>query len=369
MHGQTLVAIYGSRADAERTRDRLREAGIPDSDIRVSAADSGTPGVSESAVPDNSIAPRAHGDGGFLDWLFGSDVSENDRTWYASNLKEGRTAVSVYLRDETNRQRVEDVLEQSDPIDIDQEGLGAVSGTGTIGQAATTGVTAGTSLPTSRLSTDATTGITGADVASRRAEADLSAGGVRAAAAPAVAAEGEQVIPVAKEEIEIGKRTVERRRRIRVHVVERPVEEQVTLHDERVSVERRPVSGERTVPADALQEREIEVTERHEEPVVEKTARTVEEVVIHREAAERVETVRDTVRETKVDVDREASGTAGLGRREDLGIDRAAAGSKPGTTLDGETVRDDRSLGERISDKAHDLKEDAKDAVTPTRKP
>lgn len=366
MHGQTLVAIYGSRADAERTRDRLREAGIPDSDIRLSAEDSSASGVSESVVPDNSIAPRAHGDGGFLDWLFGSDVSENDRTWYASNLSEGRTAVSVYVRDETNRQRVEDVLEQSDPIDIEQEGLGAVSGTGTIGQTATTGMSAGTSSPTSRLPTDATTGVSGADVASRRAEADLSAGGVRASAAPA--AEGDQVIPVAKEEIEVGKRAVERRRRIRVHVVERPIEEQITLRDERVSVERRPVSGERTVAADALQEREIEVTERREEPVVEKTARTVEEVVIHKEATERVETVRDTVRETKVDVDREASGTAGVDRRGDLGIDRAAAGSKPATPLDGETVRDDRGLGERISDKAHDLKDDAKDAVRPTRK-
>jgi hypothetical protein len=177
------------------------------------------------------------------------------------------------------------------------------------------------------------------------------------------------VIPVAKEEIEIGKRAVERRRRIRVHVVERPVEEQVTLHDERVTVERRPVSGERIVGADALQEREIEVTERREEPVVDKKARTVEEVVIHKEAAERVETVRDKVRETKVDVDREAAGTAGLDHGRDLGIDRAAAGSKPGSTLDDGTVRDDRSLGERISDKAHDLKENAKDAVTPTRKP
>jgi hypothetical protein len=43
----------------------------------------------------------------------------------------------------------------------------------------------------------------------------------------------------------------------------------------------------------------------HEEPVVEKRARQVEEVVVHRDANERVETVRDSVRETKVDVDKE----------------------------------------------------------------
>jgi stress response protein YsnF len=368
MRGQTLVAIYASRADAERTRDRLRAAGIPDADIRLSAEDSSTAGASETVAPDNSIAPRAHGEGGFLDWLFGSDVSENDRTWYASTLNEGRTAVSVYLRDDANRQRVEDVLDQSDPIDIDDDGLGAASGTGTgtVGQTAATGASADLS-PSSRRLTDEAGVTAGArsDMASRTAEADLRAG---AQASTSPTTEGEQVIPVAKEEIEIGKRAVERRRRIRVHVVERPVEEQVTLRDERVSVERRPVSGDRAVAAaDALQEREIEVTERREEAVVEKTARAVEEVVIHKEASERVETVRDTVRETKVDVDREGTGAAGLDRGEVAGIDRAAAGSKPGATLEGESVRDDRSLGERIGDKAHDLKEDAKDAVRPTR--
>jgi stress response protein YsnF len=79
------------------------------------------------------------------------------------------------------------------------------------------------------------------------------------------------------------------------------VEEQIRLRDERVIVERRPASGEVPSGADGMQEREFEVTERHEEPVVEKRAREVEDVVVRREANERVETVR----ETKVDVDKE----------------------------------------------------------------
>ena len=63
-----------------------------------------------------------------------------------------------------------------------------------------------------------------------------------------------------------------------------------------------------------MQERVFEVTERHEEPVAEKRAREVEEVVVRREANERVETVRDTVRETKVDVDQKPAD-----RRVDIG--------------------------------------------------
>jgi hypothetical protein len=39
MEGHNLVAIYGSRADAERARDRLIQAGIPEGDIRLSASD------------------------------------------------------------------------------------------------------------------------------------------------------------------------------------------------------------------------------------------------------------------------------------------------------------------------------------------
>jgi stress response protein YsnF len=86
--------------------------------------------------------------------------------------------------------------------------------------------------------------------------------------------------------------------------VETPVEQQVNLRDERVVVERRPASGTTAGGAKLSGEREFEVTERREEPVVEKSARPVEEVVVRKEANERVETVRDTVRETKVDVDK-----------------------------------------------------------------
>jgi len=46
----------------------------------------------------------------------------------------------------------------------------------------------------------------------------------------------------------------------------------------------------------------IEVTERAEEAVVAKEARVIEEVVVGKQVQERVETIRDTVRRTDVDV-------------------------------------------------------------------
>ncbi len=123
-----------------------------------------------------------------------------------------------------------------------------------------------------------------------------------AAATPGV--EGE-AIPIVEEDIRIGKRVVGRGGvRVRSYVLERPVEQDVTLRDERVEVERRPVDRPAgTVPADAFRERSIEVTATGEEAVVQKDARVVEEVVVRKDAQERTETVRDTVRKTEVEVE------------------------------------------------------------------
>jgi stress response protein YsnF len=54
----------------------------------------------------------------------------------------------------------------------------------------------------------------------------------------------------------------------------------------------------------------IEVTETVEEPVVSKRARVVEEVIVNKEAKDRVETIRDTVRSTGVKVEPEKTSQA-----------------------------------------------------------
>ncbi len=64
------------------------------------------------------------------------------------------------------------------------------------------------------------------------------------------------------------------------------------------------------VPAGAFEERVFEVRATGEEAVVSKEARVVEEIVLRKEAADRLEIVRDTVRETKVDVEDSTTRTA-----------------------------------------------------------
>jgi uncharacterized protein (TIGR02271 family) len=120
---------------------------------------------------------------------------------------------------------------------------------------------------------------------------------------------GEEVVPLAEERLTVGKRLVNRgTTRVRRFVVETPVEEAVTLHSERVSVDRRPVAAGATVGDTAFTDRTIELTETDEEAVVSKATRVKEEVVINKAATDRVETIRDTVRHEDVEVTRDGRG-------------------------------------------------------------
>lgn len=126
---------------------------------------------------------------------------------------------------------------------------------------------------------------------------------------------GETAIPVVEEELQVGKREVERGGvRVESRVSERPVEEQVHLREEHVHVERRPVDRPVGDAENLFREGTLEVSERAEEAVVAKEARVVEEVVVGKEVSERTETIRDTVRRTDVNVE-EVEGDADTRRR------------------------------------------------------
>jgi uncharacterized protein (TIGR02271 family) len=130
---------------------------------------------------------------------------------------------------------------------------------------------------------------------------------VSGTASPRGVGEGsEEVIPVTEERLRVGKREVGHGRvRIRSYVVETPVHEQVTLHEEHVQVERRPVDRPVGASDDVFRDRTIEATETSEEAVVSKEARVTEEVVVRKTAEEKTQTVSDTVRQTKVEVEDE----------------------------------------------------------------
>ena len=110
----------------------------------------------------------------------------------------------------------------------------------------------------------------------------------------AVGSGADEMLKAMKEDLVVGKREVEAGGvRATSHMVETPVQEQVTLHEERVSIDRRPVN-ERVSGADAFRDQSIEARGTAEEAVVGKDVRVVEEIGLKKEATDRVETVRET---------------------------------------------------------------------------
>jgi uncharacterized protein (TIGR02271 family) len=340
-----VTAFFDSRSDAEQAVERLSEAGVSRDNIRFMPGDERDP-TDNDANTSARTEPR-----GFWDSLGDWFLPEEDRGTYAEGLSRGGYLISVEASD-AQYERVLDILDDEGTIDIDEranswreEGwTGGTTATGrddvlagstanlTTGDAATTsGITTGMAAGASRFSDD----LTGMDAGSATAvpsvspetrmtdfDADGSTrldrtvdvtstrGAGLTGTEGGLSDRGEEVIPVAEERLRVGKRDVSHGRvRIRSYVVETPVEEQVTLREERVAVERRPADRAVGGTEQAFQERTIEAEERGEEAVVSKEARITEEVVVRKEAEQRTETVSDTVRQTEVEVEDERGNT------------------------------------------------------------
>lgn len=305
MASHNIVAIYPSRTTAERVRDHLIDHGFSPQHIRLSAEHSSSMSRSDSQIENEQSNE------GFFGWLFGTGVSDHERKSYRTGLTGERTAVSV-LVDEGEASRVEDLLDQFSPIDLHEDsrtgivgaGIGSTGSVDAIDDRAMAGSgmmhAPGRIAPTSVPSV----GTPHAGSSDRMGTTEHASTTDHTDTTDRTTS-GDQVIPVLEEQLNVGKRQTERRYRVRTHVVEKPVEQQVHLKDERVIIERRAPTGTDTdasIPDGS--NRDFEVIERHEQPVVAKEARAVEEVVIRKEDADRVETVRDNVRRTEVDVDK-----------------------------------------------------------------
>jgi len=329
---KTIVALYDNFPEARQAVQDLEGAGIPHGDISLVAKDGGTeqdpsgaataadadktdtthastgagagatigtvlgggagllaglgllaiPGIGPVVAAGPLIAALSGAGigaaaGGLLGSLTGLGVPAEDAHTYAEGVRRGGALLTVRA-DESTMDHVTTILERHAPVDV-EERAGAYRQEGWSGF-------------------------------DERAE-PYAAQTTRAAAMPRSAAGStDEVIPVVEEELQVGKRAVDKGTvRIRSYITETPVQEQVTLHEERVGIERRPAADQGALGADAFRTREISAAEMREEAVVSKRARVAEEVVVRKDVTEHDETVRDTVRHTEVDVDRSAMDT------------------------------------------------------------
>ncbi|MFL5158062.1 MAG: YsnF/AvaK domain-containing protein, partial [Microvirga sp.] len=213
---KTVTCLYQDQEKAAAIVSRLEQAGITRGNISFYSTSS-----------DNLI-----------DDLENDGVPRTDAHAYAEGVRRGGSLVAVEC-DEDEVDRVIGILDDDGVLDLDEQqtswrsegwqGFDASTSGGTTGGLGAAAGLAGSftgSSGTTRTEMGAGEDITGsADMT--RARTDTAGLNGR-----------DEVIPVAEEELHVGKREVNRGR-VRLHsrVIERPVQEQVTLREERVDVE------------------------------------------------------------------------------------------------------------------------------------
>ena len=297
MATETIIAVYDTPAHAELAIADLEAGGIPTSSIQHYTRDQYHTETYDPARTETGAKSE-----GLWGWLFGETSEEHHqdahhRAAYDQAFQGGSTVVTV-VAEQAHADKIVAILEQHAPIDIEERASQApMAGGAGYAQSQSAGygdsqVAGYTAAPTAGYATSQhSTGTTAErDLTARQGEAGL---GTKT---------GEEVIALSEESLQVGKREIDRgTTRVRRYVVERPVEEQIRLRDERVSVFRRPVT-DGTVGAGAFTDKVVEVRETAEEAVVGKTARVVEEVVVQKGVEERSETIRDTLRREEVEI-------------------------------------------------------------------
>jgi uncharacterized protein (TIGR02271 family) len=269
----TLVGIFDDYTAAQRAIQQLSQAGIRQGDISIARNEPAGQGYTTygGANSTDYTTGTSIGSGiaNFFDGIFGTDINDDERGVYAESVRRGSTIVIVNT-DDNMTERAADVLNSAGAIDVDRRHAQyRASGYQQFDH-------------TAPLYSEEQT----------RTETQNYAN------------QGEVALPVIEEQLNVGKRVVQRGG-VRVHtrITERPVEAAVNLREENVTVERHAVERAAT-DADfaAVKEGDFTVTTRAEVPVTAKEAHVVEEVVVGKNVTEHQETIRDTVKRTDVEV-------------------------------------------------------------------
>lgn len=246
---KNVVGFYSTRQLAEQVKNDLLKADVDRDDITIYDRE----GKHEASLWEDIKSAF-----GFAD--------DSDRDLYVEAARRGAVAVGVSFDRDDEPATIIQIMKRHSPIDLDTQAAQWRK-----------------------------EGWTGRTAAARTTGTATTAQRVQ---------QGTETVPVVEEQLQVGKRAVQAGG-VRVHtrVIEKPVQEQVQLREERVHVERRAVDRPLTSADQPFRERVIEATETVEQPVVAKQARVVEEVNVRKDVNQRTETVRDTVRRTDVQVE------------------------------------------------------------------
>jgi len=238
---KTVIGVFASKPQAQAAVGRLKTDGFSTAHIDISSRDSY-----------NDVNLRKERDekvGGFFSNLF-NDTDENTRNNYSEVARRG-TVLTVQTDNLPEAEKAAEIMDACGAIDANDASL------------------------------------------------KLRNKGV-------LATDNDTTLEVIKEDLMVGKKEVTTGGvRMCSRIVEKPVSETLRLREEEVFVNRTPVDRPATnADFNTFEEGTVRLQETAEVPVVQKTARVVEEVSIGKTATMKEEVVTDTVRETEVDVER-----------------------------------------------------------------
>jgi len=260
---ETIVALYDTAAHAKAAVKALKAGGFADADISVLNAD--------RLASDKASLKQA----GLWNRLFGDDIHEHEAAVYGRIVQHGGVVVSARVLGSVVAHAV-GILDLHRPVDVHD-------------RAVTSGIARAAHVK----------------AVEKKLEAVPLAKTQKVGLPPKTAQEHGEVLRLAEEHLEVGKRLVDTgRTRVRRFVTERPVSAKVTLHEEHAEVLRRAITDPKYVGNIDWADKKIEVIESAEQALANKTARIVEEVSLRKVGTDRVETVHDKIRRQQVEIER-----------------------------------------------------------------
>jgi uncharacterized protein (TIGR02271 family) len=255
---QTVVAAFDTAAHAQAAVAALKAGGFHADDISV--FDKSRVGLREP---------------GLWQHIFGGGLHQHEADVYHDALERGGSVVSVRVPD-NEVAHATGILDIHRPIDVHDRAI-------------TAGI-----APASRVESAA------ASIGAAPMAADQ-----KVAVSPKLAEAHDEVLQLAEEQLEVGKRMVETgKTRVRRFVTERDASADVTLHEEHADVIRRAVTDPKSIGEIDWADTTIEVVETAEHALVNKIARVVEEVGLRKIGSDHVETIHDKIRRQQVEIER-----------------------------------------------------------------
>src|SRR5262245_36040715 len=235
---ETIVAVFDSRAHADAAVKALRAGGFADADISIFDEE-------RLAAGKKAVAAGAK-HAGLWHRLFGHDIHQHEAAIYSQTIERGGVVVAARMPENEVAHAIA-ILDLHRPVNVHDRA-----------------VTHGVAEPAHVAAVE------------KKIERIPLAKAQQVAVPERVAQERGDILQLAEEQLQVGKKMVESgRTRVRRFVTERPVTEDVTLHEEHAEVLRRAIDDPKSVGTVDWADKQIELVETAEHALVNKTSRIV----------------------------------------------------------------------------------------------